>query len=152
MSSNKVLKNLKLENKEIVILCIGTDCVLFDSFGAIVGSFLKNSQVNAFVYGSLGKTIDAGNLQGAYERLKTLHEDSVFLVVDCCIANSSKELGLVKFFNTGAKVCKGTFEVGNYSILCSTFCIENNKIKNLNFSSIIKYARQVSNLIIDNLS
>lgn len=42
-----------------ILLCIGTDLVIGDCLGPIVGEILINRNVNAYVYGTLTRPVTA---------------------------------------------------------------------------------------------
>jgi len=137
------------QNNKIVIMCVGTDKVLFDSFGALVGSLLKRTDINAYVYGQVGKPINSKNINLIYQNIKRLHPNSYILVVDCCQATSFQNIGKTKIFDSPCECVQGKFNVGNACVLCPTFFADKDNIQYANIFQIMKYALNTKNFIYD---
>ncbi|MBE5821761.1 MAG: spore protease YyaC [Clostridiales bacterium] len=75
--------------KPIIFLCIGTDKVIGDSFGPIVGHFLTNEK-NINIYGNLINTVNATNIYEVYEEIKEKYKEPYIVVIDSAL--SEKEL------------------------------------------------------------
>lgn len=69
--------------KEVIFLCIGTDKIIGDSFGPIVGHFLK--QNNYTVYGDLEKTVNGTNLIKYIEKINENHKSPYIIVLDSAL-------------------------------------------------------------------
>ena len=70
-------------NKEVVFLCIGTDKIIGDSFGPIVGHYLKKSRY--IVYGDLQKTVNGTNLKKYIEEIYSTHNSPYIIVLDSAL-------------------------------------------------------------------
>ena len=93
-----VNKNLK----PIIIICIGSDLVLGDSLGPLVGTFLKSKNVNAYVYGTLNFPITAKEVEYARTYLKKMHPNAVSIAVDAAVGDSD-DIGLIRVMDKGIK-------------------------------------------------
>ena len=140
------IKESNLKSK-IVIMCVGTDKVLFDCFGALVGSLLKNTNINAYVYGQVGKSINSKNIKSVYDIIKVLHPDSYIIVVDCCPATSFHNIGQTKIFDSPCKCVQGKYSIGNACVLCSTFFASQDNIQYANIFQIMRYAVKIKNFL-----
>ena len=69
ISCNKKLKTP-------TIICVGSDLVLGDSLGPLVGTMLTNRNANAYIYGTLNSPITAKEIACAKLHVKMLHPDS----------------------------------------------------------------------------
>lgn len=101
-----------------IILCIGSDKVIADSLGPLVGHFLVNKyNINAFVYGKLGRTIQKQNLQVYYKHILNAHKNKKILVVDASLG-SLEDFGQVKIKSGGIVPIRGEFvkPIGDVSI------------------------------------
>lgn len=105
---------------EIVILCIGTDRMIGDSLGPLVGSILyKNISGISPVYGTLQQPIHALNLSSSWEQIKKKHPYSLIIAVDASlgpyerIGSAFIRTGCVK---PGAGVNKNLPPVGHIAI------------------------------------
>ncbi len=79
----KMFSNNLLNDRELVFLCIGTDKVIGDSFGPIVGHFL--SEIYSNVYGTLKETVNATNLIQTINIIKKEHKDPYIVTLDSAL-------------------------------------------------------------------
>ncbi|MGL6104859.1 spore protease YyaC [Romboutsia sp.] len=106
-------------DKETIIICIGTDRCIKDSLGPIVGRMLQNSTFKNQVYGILGDTVNAVNLNEKLEYIKNIHPQSKIIAID---ATTTKQemVGLIEVrcgpVHPGRGVGKILPNVGDYSI------------------------------------
>ena len=83
-----------------VILCLGSDRVLGDCVGPMVGEMLtRKYSVPTYVYGTLTNNITTNNIKSTIEFIKSNHKDRSVLVVDCGVGGIDK-IGQIR-------VCKG---------------------------------------------
>ena len=75
--------------RPIIFLCIGTDKIIGDSFGPIVGHFLTNEE-NIIIYGNLINTVNATNLYEVSKKIMKKYINPYIVVIDSAI--SEKEL------------------------------------------------------------
>jgi len=85
-----LLNNL---NKDIVLLCIGTDAYFNDSFGVKIGDELK--KLNFYVYGSSKREINGLNFLKVYEFIKKKHVKSKVIILDSVYLKSEKKPFLI---------------------------------------------------------
>ena len=85
-----------------VIICVGTDGVVGDSLGPLVGSMLKEKKLPAFIYGELFNPITAKQIEGIKEFVSKAHPDSQVLVIDSAVGEQ-EEIGLIKICDYGIK-------------------------------------------------
>ena len=115
------LVNTLLEyNDKPVFLCVGSDKVIGDSVGVLVGELLnKKYQISGYVYGDLDNCVTAHNLNETIRNIKKDHPYSPIVVVDS-VLGETHEIGSVKCYPypsiPGGAYNKGTM-VGDYSIL-----------------------------------
>lgn len=87
---------------EIVIICIGSDMVSGDSLGPTVGTILRDKiNISCFVYGCLGRPVNACNLDEYLYFIKENHPDASIIAVDACMGKSDKEIGKIKISYKG---------------------------------------------------
>ncbi|MBE3563308.1 MAG: spore protease YyaC [Hydrogenibacillus schlegelii] len=70
-----------------VFLCIGSDRSTGDSFGPLVGRFLRARGFPAPVYGTLEETIHAVNLDDALRAIRRHHPGARLFAVDASLGN-----------------------------------------------------------------
>ena len=136
-----------------VFLCVGTDKIVCDSVGAITGELLlKKYKINAYVYGTLEKNVDANNLESTIKRVKENHPNSPIILIDG-ILGELDEIGQVKFYPSGA-IAGGEFHkgvyIGDYSILAvvNTKGIDSlNLLKCVKLNNILRFAEFIAESI-----
>lgn len=103
-----------------IIVCIGSDLVLGDSLGPLVGTFLKQNGAGAYIYGTLNAPITAKEVEYAKVYLKKLHPNSKIIAIDAGIGGAD-DVGLIKINNVGLKpglgVNKNLSTIGDMSIV-----------------------------------
>lgn len=116
----QAIYKLNEKGKKPLIICIGSDMILGDSLGPLVGTMLKNKSVSAYVYGTLNYPITAKEVDYAKKYLKVMHPDSVAIAVDAAVG-SAEDVGLIRVLNRGLKpglgVDKDLDTVGDLSII-----------------------------------
>ncbi|WP_373897219.1 spore protease YyaC [Haloimpatiens sp. FM7315] len=117
--SQKIINALNL-NKEIVILCIGTDRSTGDSLGPLVGEKLKFLvRNNLYIYGNLGNPVHAKNLCSVLKTINSELKNPFIIAIDACLG-SLHNVGSIIIeegpLSPGAAMDKDLPLVGNISI------------------------------------
>lgn len=101
-------------------MCVGSDLVLGDSLGPLVGTLLKQKGVGTYIYGTLNCPITAKEVEYAKTYLKRLHPDSYVIAIDAAVG-AGDDIGLIKIQNKGLKpglgVNKVLGEIGDVSVI-----------------------------------
>jgi putative sporulation protein YyaC len=146
------------KNKKPIFVCIGSDLVLGDSLGPLVGTFLKNKGVKSYVYGTLNIPITAKEIEYVRTYLKQMHPSSTIIAIDAAIG-SADDVGLIRVINKGLKpglgVDKNLGTVGDSSIIgiVAGKSLQNYNLFNMTRLNLIyKMAEQISNGITKYLS
>lgn len=117
-----ILKNQisKIIDNDTIIICIGTDRCVLDSLGPVVGKMLENLKVDNKVYGIIGETVNAANMNEKLDYIKYLHPRSKIVAVDASIG-SERSIGQIQVYDgpitPGEGVGKKLPSVGDYSII-----------------------------------
>ena len=134
----EALKELNPTKKPPIIVCIGSDLVLGDSLGPLVGTFLKNKNLKAYVYGTLSFPITAKEVEYARTYLKQIHPNSISIAIDAAIGEPD-DIGLVRVLNKGLKpglgVDKNLGTVGDLSIVG---IVASKSVKNYNLFNLTR--------------
>lgn len=116
----ETLKRFNGRKLDPVIVCVGSDLVLGDSLGPLIGTMLKDKGVKSYVYGTLNFPITAKEVTYADNYLKLTHPDCFHIAVDAAVG-SEDDVGLIKAFNRGLKpglgVDKRLGMIGDCSII-----------------------------------
>jgi len=110
--------------RELVLLCIGTDRATGDSLGPLTGhkleARLKNGKTPPVgLYGTLEHPIHAQNLRETLSRIQQLHKNPLVIAVDACLGRVSRIGWLTvaqRPMHPGAGVRKTLPSVGDISI------------------------------------
>ena len=151
------LKELNPTKKPPIIVCIGSDLVLGDSLGPLIGTFLRQKSKNHFVYGTLNEPVTAKEVNYAKKYLKEIHPKAITIAVDAAIGQP-EDVGLIKVSNKpikpGLGVNKNLNEIGDISIMgiVATKSIKNYNLYNLTRLNLIyKMANVITNGLCDYL-
>jgi putative sporulation protein YyaC len=109
-------------DREIVIVCIGTDRNTGDALGPFVGTKLMESLSGeeVTIYGSIDDPVHAINLEKTLDQISMKHGMPFILAIDAALGKLSS-VGSIDMFKgslkPGAGVGKKLPEVGSYSIM-----------------------------------
>ena len=117
---SQALKELNQNTERPIFICIGSDLILGDSLGPLVGTMLKSRGAKSFVYGTLNFPITAKEVEYASTHLKQMHPNTISIAIDAAVGNAD-DIGLIKVCNKGLKpglgVNKNLGVVGDLSII-----------------------------------
>ncbi|MDR1773896.1 MAG: spore protease YyaC [Clostridioides sp.] len=141
-------------NDETVVICIGTDKVIGDTLGPIVGTILEKNNFMYPVYGTLDKPIHALNIYEAIEHIKEKHKNANFLAIDACLG-SRDSIGNIQLRKgpilPGKGVGKTLPQIGDFSIVGIVDKIEDNRClssSNIRLSFIYSIAETIASSIL----
>lgn len=117
---SRVLKEFNNDGEVPIVVCVGSDLVLGDSLGPLVGTLLKQKGVGTYIYGTLNCPITAKEIEYAKSYLKRLHPKSYIIAIDAAVG-AGEDIGLIKILNKGLKpglgVNKELGEIGDVSVI-----------------------------------
>ena len=149
------ISKINEDSKPPIILCIGSDLVLGDSLGPLIGTLLVKSNIPAFVYGTLSFPITAKEVNYAKDYVKNLHPDSMVIAVDAAVGDI-EDIGIIRVKKKGLKpglgVKKNLKTVGDCSIIGIVAEKSKDCYKLLNITRlglVYKMAEQISGGIIE---
>lgn len=145
IKSLSIKMNYARENKkymEIIFLCIGTDKIIGDCFGPLVGSKLKEllesyNIYNINVYGTLNKNVNYTNVQKIMKIINNRHPNPYIIVIDAALSRK-ENIGKV-YIEEGKTILgkglnKNRIEIGDLSI--KAVVGKDYKLPKYNFSSL----------------
>ncbi|SHH98995.1 spore protease YyaC [Clostridium grantii] len=114
------IKKCSLSNKQIVLICIGTDRSTGDSLGPLVGEKLKFLKRQGFaLFGTLENPVHAKNLRQTLDNINILYQNPFVIAVDASLGTAD-EVGNIVIKNTplfpGSALDKNLPPVGDISI------------------------------------
>ena len=119
-SIGNALTSCNKKTKTPIIICVGSDLVLGDSLGPLVGTMLAKRNVCAYIYGTLNSPITAKEITCAKIHVKMLHPESFVVAIDAAVGNQ-EDIGLIKVSDKGLKpglgVEKNLGVIGDCSII-----------------------------------
>lgn len=115
------LKDIFRNNKDLIIVNIGTDRSIYDSIAPLVGTLLNESNTKLTVLGCLDKPIHALNIEQRLQYINDKYKDYTILAIDACIGDDVGHISIDKKpIKAGAGAGKNLPSVGDYSIKCIT--------------------------------
>jgi putative sporulation protein YyaC len=139
------------ENKLPIIVCVGSDLVLGDSLGPLIGTFLKQKGVGSYIYGTLNSPITAKEVDYARVYLKKLHPNSTVIAIDAAVGPET-DVGIIKINPFGLKpglgVNKDLSVIGDVSIVgvVASRSLKNENLFNLTrLNFVYKMATVIAN-------
>lgn len=136
----KSILKKKIDEEEVsklIFLCIGTDRVIGDCFGPVVGYNLKNllkNKNNIEIIGDLENIVCRNNLISTISKINKYKEDSLLIAIDSAVA-SSKQIGNILVsndkMNIGNSIHQKNIYLGDISI--KGVVTKNTKNANYNF-------------------
>ncbi|WP_138419151.1 spore protease YyaC [Aquibacillus sediminis] len=118
--SDALLSWVPRTQKEIIVVCVGTDRSTGDSLGPLTGTLLHNNPLHSLsVYGTLDEPIHAVNLEEKLTDITSKHPNPYIIAVDACLGKP-KSIGTIltklEPLKPGAALNKKLPEVGDIHI------------------------------------
>lgn len=117
---SKEIINILKNNREIIILCIGTDRSTGDSLGPLVGDKLKFLLRNKIVLlGNLENPVHAKNITKALKKIKSSYSNPYIIAIDACLGSVQNVGNIIvesKPIFPGSAMNKNLPPVGDLSI------------------------------------
>lgn len=149
----------KLDDRDIVLVCIGTDRSTGDALGPLIGTQLKQYKLTFFnVYGTLEEPVHAINLEDKMNEINNKYDNPFIIGIDACLGRSTS-VGIISIndgpVKPGAAVNKKLPPVGNIHITGIVNVggfMEYMVLQNTRLHLVIKIADKISKslLIADN--
>lgn len=104
-------KGQKNDFTDIIVLCIGTNKVIGDSIGPMVGEYLnkllesREEKKNIVIYGNMNKTLNLKNLKQILETEITKYENPFIITIDAALGRTE----LIEQIFVG----KGNIQIGS---------------------------------------
>ncbi|MGN0166149.1 MAG: spore protease YyaC [Lachnospiraceae bacterium] len=118
-------KNRK-RGQKLVILCIGTDRVMGDCLGPLLGYRLKKTGCSGIIYGDLDSPVHAKNIPDVVKEIKKKHPRAFIIAIDASLGTQS-HIGYITLgvgsLRPGAGVGKKLPKVGNLYITGIVNCL-----------------------------
>ena len=151
------MQSMKNDFSDLVFLCIGTDKVIGDSIGPIVGSSLKEIESNTIhVFGDGGKKQHFLNIKNTLENIYSLYSNPFLITIDAALSSkkSKGEIVLEKgYIKIGKALEKSLCFYANINIKCVVGTYHKQKERNIeeltfiNQNEIFTIANIVANSI-----
>ena len=114
------LKKINKNGLRPIFVCVGSDLVVGDCLGPLVGTFLKDKNMRSFIYGTLSAPVTAKEVGYASTYLKQMHPNSIAVSIDAAVGTTN-DVGTIKVANRGLKpglgVNKDLLSIGDISII-----------------------------------
>ncbi|MBR1540905.1 MAG: spore protease YyaC [Clostridia bacterium] len=121
-------------DSKVIFFCIGTDRVIGDSLGPIIGSLLIDKFGSEVVYGDLFNNVTYENIISTLDKINTKYENPYIVAIDAALS-SSENIGKIFVddgINFGDSLGKNVDKVGDLGVKVVVGKDYNNP--NLNFN------------------
>lgn len=116
---SELLSDYKIETKNLVFLCIGSDRSTGDCLGPLIGHKLRRFLPDSSIYGSLENPVHAKNLEETMDLIQKKHPNGFIIAIDASLGQK-KHVGYVTLANhsltPGLGVDKQLLSVGNIAL------------------------------------
>ena len=117
---SEMITAAEIKDRDIVLLCVGSDRSTGDSLGPLIGHKLQHTLNNKlYVYGTLKEPVHAINLKAVVESIYEIHKDPFIIAVDASLGTKN-HIGYVTLsempLRPGLGVKKSLPEVGDICI------------------------------------
>ena len=152
---NELKNKIDNQNKKIIFLCIGTNKVIGDSFGPLVGTnlehFLKYNNKVA-IFGNINNPLNALNIKEKLIYINKTYIDKYIIAIDSAVSDKNFIGDIFVTKNKmilGKGLNKEIFSLGDISIKCSVCINEYNKISNFKcLNNVSKtFVQELANLV-----
>ena len=140
-----------------VVLCIGSDRVIGDALGPIVGELLRfRHDAPCFVYGTLSLPVTAKNLTSAIAFIRRNHPQSKIIAIDSSLGNAN-DIGKITCkigqIRPGLATGKKLPAVGDYSVTATVAPIgASHTLSSLRLDFVYRLAERVALIVSDGVS
>ena len=101
ISLERLLKRKLKNGQQLVILCIGSDYIVGDCLGPLVGHKLNSKHHQLSVYGDFERTVHSTNLVEILQDINEKHVNPFIIAVDSALCYDSEQIGNVKLRDGG---------------------------------------------------
>lgn len=147
--------NIDVNYSNIVFLCVGTNKIIGDAVGPIVGDNLKSLE-NGFmrIYGTTDNTLNFSNAKRIIEKIYSEHKNPFLITIDSALGNKEKvgQIFIGKgFIKLGNALEKNICFYSDITIKCVVGSYFYNReqnikeLKNADISSVFEMSKIVSN-------
>ena len=136
------IDNVVTINDDFVVVCVGSDLVLGDSLGPLLGTFLKDRGLLLPIYGCLGQPVTAKEIVFLGKFINKIHPNCKVLAIDAGVGEPI-DVGSVKVLGQGLKPGLGVNKVlptiGDVSIVgvVASKSLRNERLFNLTRLSLV---------------
>lgn len=114
----RILKGKNMQDKQVIVLCIGSDKSTGDCLGPYIGTLLKNLGYKNII-GDLNNTVNATNITEVKETIYKLYKNPYIIAIDASLGKA-ESVGYIyvegKPLKPGAGVNKELPEIGDLGI------------------------------------
>ena len=115
----RIMLKIRMSSKPKIFLCIGTPTHIWDSYGPMVGSLLKEEGI--LCVGNMDNPIDAQNVEKTEEDIRRRYPEYDLIAIDAAITTKPYKANKVwvkdKGLKPGEAYSRNLKEIGDYSIL-----------------------------------
>lgn len=100
-SLESLLKRKMKNGQHLIILCLGSDYIVGDCLGPLVGHKLNTGNHQLTVYGDFDSTVHSANLVEILQDINEKYANPFIIAVDSALCYNSLQIGNVKLWDGG---------------------------------------------------
>ncbi len=137
-----------MTNKPKVFLCIGTPKHVWDSYGPMVGSLLRENKKDIICLGTMDNPVNSYNVERTELIIKEKYPDHMIIAIDGAVTSNKERINQIWVkeggFKPGEAYSKDLREIGDYSIL---FAIDSGDMESKDHTKPFKAAMDTFKII-----
>ncbi|QOR33986.1 spore protease YyaC [Clostridium sp. 'deep sea'] len=151
----QIIKQATIVNKDIIVLCIGTDRSTGDALGPLIGSELQKVSLpkKVHVFGTLDQPVHAINLPSVKQTINDTFPNNFTIALDASLGNA-KNVGVINVgygsIRPGSGVNKQLAPVGDFYLTATVNIggyMEYTVLQNTRLSLVVKIANTIAKML-----
>lgn len=111
VSLERLLNRRLKSSQQLIILCIGSDYIVGDCLGPLVGYKLNSKHQHWIVYGDFDRTVQSANINEIIQDINQKYENPFIIAIDSALCYDKMQIGNVRL-RDGGLVPRIAFEKG----------------------------------------
>ena len=160
---NKIMKKVNDRRySNLIFICIGTNKIVGDSLGPIIGEILKKNleQKNISVLGDLKNNVNINNIYQNLKNIQTKYSKPYIISIDSALSQTiepERVYIIKKGLIPGSALKKKSIQIGNISIKGIVGKDEKSLIKNyynlkmVDYKLVLRLSKNISKIILNSI-
>ncbi len=160
---NKIIKKVNEKKySDLIFICIGTNKIVGDSLGPIVGEILKQNlkEKNISIIGDLTYNVNIKNIYQNIRRIENNYDNPYIISIDSALSKTiapENVFIIKKGLIPGSALKRKSIEIGNIAIKGIVGKYDKNSLKNyynlrtVDYKLILRFSKNISKIILKSI-